>query len=134
MQAVSTQVPTEEPQPDEDTQLSAGEAGTIGAQFSVRHRVNFGESIKLIGSSEALGGWNIRKAVELQWSHGDTWQRVVPLGEGVHEFKVCSRMADGVVLSHVSCNIVTSPAVARTHGCHQIAKITQRVVPAALSG
>jgi hypothetical protein len=88
LQTDSTHLNINDQQEDGDAQESLAEEGTIGAHFAIPYHVNFGETIKLLGSSEPLGCWDIRKAVQLKWSHSDTWYCDVRLGAGVHEFKV----------------------------------------------
>jgi len=43
--------------------------------FKVRRRVNFGETLKLVGGSKLLGRWKPEKSrVEMAWTAGDVWE------------------------------------------------------------
>ncbi len=52
-------------------------------------QVNYGESLKLVGSGSELGDWNVEAAPEMQWTDGDVWVADVelPADQDVH-FKV----------------------------------------------
>lgn len=52
-------------------------------------QVNYGESLKLVGSGSELGDWNVEAAPEMQWTDGDVWVADVelPADQEVH-FKV----------------------------------------------
>jgi hypothetical protein len=39
----------------------------------IHRRVNFGESLAVVGGSPVLGDWDPTKAVTLEWSEGDMW-------------------------------------------------------------
>jgi hypothetical protein len=45
----------------------------VTLRFQIRHHVEFGDSIYLVGSTHELGRWDIQKAVPLVWSSGDVW-------------------------------------------------------------
>lgn len=51
-------------------------------------QVNFGQEVKLVGSHEALGAWQLDKAVAATWSEGHQWSASVELPAGAQlEFK-----------------------------------------------
>lgn len=51
-------------------------------------QVHFGETVKLVGSSRELGGWDTGAAPELAWTDGDVWTTTVELPPGDVHFKV----------------------------------------------
>lgn len=53
-------------------------------------QVNYGETIKLVGSAPELGGWDIGAAPELAWSDGDVWTTTLELPPGDVHFKVAT--------------------------------------------
>lgn len=55
---------------------SVASATTAQAPISLelQKQVSFGESIKVVGSSAALGNWNVDQAPSLTWSEGDVWK------------------------------------------------------------
>lgn len=57
-------------------------------KITAHYHVNFGDSLKVIGSSEEFGAWTAAGAPSMTWGEGDVWTLVVPLGPGEHEFKV----------------------------------------------
>jgi hypothetical protein len=48
-------------------------AGTVPVQFKIVKHVEFGESLRVVGSDPALGGWEVEQGVALSWSEGDVW-------------------------------------------------------------
>jgi hypothetical protein len=55
------------------TQSAIAENPKIPVSFLVNHRVEFGEHLKVVGSEEALGGWEVNRGLELQWAEGHVW-------------------------------------------------------------
>ena len=55
---------------------------TVAVTFSISHRVAYGQSIAVVGSASALGGWSLASAIPLAWSDGDVWRTTVPLPAG----------------------------------------------------
>lgn len=51
-------------------------------------QINYGEHLRVVGSSEALGGWEVDKAPQMVWNEGHIWTATVdmPVGEQF-EFK-----------------------------------------------
>ena len=43
-------------------------------EFRIKHRVEFGESVSLVGSVRELGRWDPSEAIPLEWSEGDNWK------------------------------------------------------------
>jgi hypothetical protein len=46
----------------------------VKLSFKLPYRVDFGQDICIVGSSDALGNWDPRKGVAMRWSEGDTWE------------------------------------------------------------
>jgi len=59
--------------------------------FKVSKQVNYGESVKLVGSGSALGDWDVSAAPEMRWTDGDVWvaELELPAEEDVHFKYVC---------------------------------------------
>lgn len=51
--------------------------------------MEFGESLRLVGSDSVLGSWDVAQGPALQWSDGDVWtlDLEVPAGQQL-SFKV----------------------------------------------
>jgi hypothetical protein len=43
----------------------------IRLNFRIPYRVNFGQSLGIVGTGETLGNWS--KPVALKWGEGDVW-------------------------------------------------------------
>lgn len=65
---------------------SSGEV--VRVAISVSRRVDWGESVAVVGQDTVLGSWQPIQSLPLTWSEGDVWSAVVGLPPGVHEFKV----------------------------------------------
>jgi hypothetical protein len=51
-------------------------------------QVHFGQQILLVGSSEALGGWELAGALPLTWGEGHVWRATVALpADATFEYK-----------------------------------------------
>jgi hypothetical protein len=48
-------------------------------QFAIHYSANFGESIVLVGSHQALGNWVPAQGLTLSWSSGDLWSGSIEL-------------------------------------------------------
>jgi hypothetical protein len=57
-------------------------------QFSVKQKVQYGQSVRLVGGTPEFGAWDPKAAPTTKWSDGDVWEVTVPLLPGKHEFKV----------------------------------------------
>jgi hypothetical protein len=69
--------------------------------FELPLRVRYGERVALCGSGAALGSWDVRAAVPLAWSDGDTW-RSSPLllpADGTFSYKYVVLGGDGTALT-----------------------------------
>lgn len=45
----------------------------------IQYNTNMGENVKIIGSIEELGNWNILKAIKMNWSEGNFWNLDIKL-------------------------------------------------------
>ncbi|WP_289646275.1 carbohydrate-binding module family 20 domain-containing protein, partial [uncultured Duncaniella sp.] len=54
--------------------------------FNVNYRTEWGESLFLTGSAEALGGSDLSKAVPMTLSGTETWKAEVEIPDSVEEF------------------------------------------------
>lgn len=51
-------------------------------------QVNFGQELVLVGSADALGGWELARAPHMTWNDGDVWTATIELPAGAHvEYK-----------------------------------------------
>ncbi|CAD7695848.1 unnamed protein product [Ostreobium quekettii] len=66
-------------------------------KFIVPVRVNYGDSVKVVGNESALGGWDYDRGIPLQWSEGNIWTNKVDLNPGAYEFKCVVGASDGGV-------------------------------------
>lgn len=46
----------------------------VKVSFSVPYRCEFGQNLSLIGSSSALGEWDLQSCTNMHWSDGDIWR------------------------------------------------------------
>lgn len=53
-------------------------------------QVNFGEHLRLVGSTPAMGDWSPNEGLSLEWSDGNNWGATASLPAGPIEFKVFS--------------------------------------------
>mmetsp|Transcript_34823 Transcript_34823/g.65560 ORF Transcript_34823/g.65560 Transcript_34823/m.65560 type:complete len:1151 (+) Transcript_34823:115-3567(+) len=54
--------------------------GCAAIQFTCERKVPYGAKLMLVGSSDAIGRWDLNYAVEMHWHEGDLWKCVVALG------------------------------------------------------
>ena len=47
--------------------------------LAVPYRCNYGQHLRLVGSTQGLGSWNADEGVAMQWSDGDLWRVDVEL-------------------------------------------------------
>lgn len=67
----------------------------VNIRFSIQFHVDYGQSLRVVGSHESLGAWSIHKAPSMQWSKGDVWHVSVQLPAGsVYEYKYAVVGAD----------------------------------------
>ena len=81
-------------------------------------QANFGESLKVVGSSEALGNWDVSRSPSMTWTDGDVWrlELALPPGEQIHfkvsivPVRICEHFLGEVIrsalLSSFACNAV----------------------------
>lgn len=77
------------PAADASLDLPPGTAGAPGGQrrttkvrFWLKFRAEWGQRIKVVGTDQALGHWQLAHAPELRWSEGDNWHSMVELPSG----------------------------------------------------
>lgn len=62
-------------------------------------QVAFGEHVSVVGSDESLGGWEVARGPELNWSEGHVWSAVVEVPAEVPlEYKFVQVIQDWWVL------------------------------------
>eukprot|EP00775_Hariotina_reticulata_P011608 gene11608-11752_t len=61
--------------------------GKVKVHVSIVQHVQYGQSLRLVGSAKQLGKWDAGYGPDLKWSEGDKWSIDVPLAVGAHEFK-----------------------------------------------
>ena len=54
----------------------------VRLNLQVPYRVNFGQSLAVIGAGEPLGNWDSNKVVQMKWSDGDWWTTEVTVPTG----------------------------------------------------
>ena len=65
-------------------------------KFSLQKRVEFGDKLRIVGSHDALGSWNVDQGPELVWSDGDVWNGEVSLPDNEEiEFKLVTVRGGG---------------------------------------
>lgn len=57
---------------------------SVPVVFKLRHRVEPGQRVKVVGGHASLGRWALGEAPEMQSGVGDVWQATVKLPAGVH--------------------------------------------------
>jgi phosphoglucan,water dikinase len=80
---------------------SAARMDGVGKKVTLRvkKRVEYGEHVKIVGCTEALGGWNPEvSSASMKWTAGDVWEMDVGVDdcEAAFEFK-CVVVRDGSV-------------------------------------
>ena len=65
----------------------AGAAPTVQVTFHLKYKVEFGQTLRLMGSVGELGDWDVKRGVALQWTNGDDWTAAVTLPAGIVEYK-----------------------------------------------
>ncbi|GFR50578.1 hypothetical protein Agub_g12852 [Astrephomene gubernaculifera] len=69
---------------------------SVPVAISVKYKVEFGESLRLVGNQSFLGNWDPRKGADMSWTEGNIWKADarVPVGTEVN-FKVVRVKPDG---------------------------------------
>lgn len=55
--------------------------------FRLHLRVDFGQSVSIIGNCRELGDWNNVRAARLEWSKGDLWETTIKLNQPFFQYK-----------------------------------------------
>jgi Starch binding domain len=91
---LATRTPIDAPTTTTTTTTAATAASTatqknrVKVRFWLQFRVEFGQSIVVVGGSPDLGNWVLADGVPLAWSEGDMWNATVDLPAGtVTEYK-----------------------------------------------
>jgi hypothetical protein len=58
------------------------EAGLVTVRFWLQLRVEFGQSVRIIGGSEEMGEWALARGPAMAWSDGDLWNISLDLEAG----------------------------------------------------
>jgi hypothetical protein len=59
-------------------------------EFNIHYSTNFEEKIVLVGSTNALGSWEVNRGINLEWTEGNIWKGKVELQVEHSEYKyVC---------------------------------------------
>ncbi|GFR40228.1 hypothetical protein Agub_g796 [Astrephomene gubernaculifera] len=74
-------------------------AGPLRLNFKLPYRVNFGQSVGLVGSGDTLGNWDPKRRIPMKWTDGDWWIAEVSVAPGTPtldlEYKYVIVNADG---------------------------------------
>eukprot|EP00271_Cylindrocystis_brebissonii_P018753 TRINITY_DN544_c0_g1_i3.p1 TRINITY_DN544_c0_g1~~TRINITY_DN544_c0_g1_i3.p1 ORF type:complete len:223 (+),score=41.57 TRINITY_DN544_c0_g1_i3:84-752(+) len=62
--------------------LHAAISGTVPVSFSLPRRCEWGQAFYISGEAEALGAWNLDKAVPLNWTENHVWTNTIDLAVG----------------------------------------------------
>jgi hypothetical protein len=61
---------------------AAAQATLQRVQFVTQLKLDFGQSVAVLGSCSSLGEWQASRAVRLQWSEGNKWSGTAELPAG----------------------------------------------------
>ncbi|KAL4852989.1 Phosphoglucan [Chlorella vulgaris] len=68
----------------------------VPVRFTVQQEVNYGETVRLVGSHSSLGNWKVRKGAAMKWEEGHVWSAEVSLPPGTTvEFKCVRARGEG---------------------------------------
>ncbi|GAQ88582.1 glycoside hydrolase family 13 protein [Klebsormidium nitens] len=91
-------------------------------RFNVRTPTNFGEEVKVVGSAEQLGNWDINRAPMLKWTEDHWWRAELNLPtDQVVEYKVIlldharKRTGDSVIWQEGSNQMLHVPSSQDSH-------------------
>ncbi|KAK9834220.1 hypothetical protein WJX84_008626 [Apatococcus fuscideae] len=69
----------------------------VNISFSTHYQAAFGEKLKLVGSHEATGSWDLDDAPDMQWTDGNVWKANLEVPSGTElEYKVVHVHHSGV--------------------------------------
>ncbi|XP_024535458.1 uncharacterized protein LOC9637431 isoform X2 [Selaginella moellendorffii] len=75
---------------------SGGRDGVTRVKFVLQRQCMFGEHFKVIGGHPALGEWDPRAAIPLEWSDGHNWTTELDVPQGsVFEYKFVLQCQNG---------------------------------------
>ncbi|PNW86564.1 hypothetical protein CHLRE_02g091750v5 [Chlamydomonas reinhardtii] len=57
----------------DDAGARSSTVSSLKLNFKVGYRVNFGQTIAMIGSGDALGNWDPKRSIAMKWTDGDYW-------------------------------------------------------------
>eukprot|EP01025_Chloroclados_australasicus_P029702 TRINITY_DN2967_c0_g2_i3.p1 TRINITY_DN2967_c0_g2~~TRINITY_DN2967_c0_g2_i3.p1 ORF type:complete len:335 (-),score=33.12 TRINITY_DN2967_c0_g2_i3:1982-2986(-) len=66
----------------QDTQIEES-TEVIKVRFSIQIKVEYGQRLRLVGSSPELGEWQLKKGIDMKWSEGDIWRMEVRLPSNI---------------------------------------------------
>lgn len=49
----------------------------VAVDFQIPYHCRYGQHVCVVGNADKLGGWEVARAVEMNWSDGDMWKVVV---------------------------------------------------------
>eukprot|EP00193_Tetraselmis_chui_P006793 CAMPEP_0177757202 /NCGR_PEP_ID=MMETSP0491_2-20121128/3517_1 /TAXON_ID=63592 /ORGANISM="Tetraselmis chuii, Strain PLY429" /LENGTH=395 /DNA_ID=CAMNT_0019272837 /DNA_START=409 /DNA_END=1596 /DNA_ORIENTATION=- len=82
--------------PLEDIGGGEGAGMPCSVEFKLCFGTEYGQSLKVIGSTPSLGSWDLAKAPSMSWSEGDMWSTKVALNQcDVVEYKYVLVGSDG---------------------------------------
>lgn len=73
---------------------------TVKLSFQVPYRVNYGQDVAMVGSTDVLGNWDPSHGVGMRWTEGDVWHVDLEVTAGPQlgfEYKYVVRNPDGNV-------------------------------------
>ncbi|GLI64112.1 hypothetical protein VaNZ11_007287 [Volvox africanus] len=79
-------------------EISNTPSSTLRLNFKIPYRVNYGQSLGLVGSGDSLGNWDPKRTVQMKWTDGDWWTvelNVFPGGPLDLEYKYVVVNPDG---------------------------------------
>jgi len=68
----------------------------IVVDFEIHYEAVFGQDVRVLGSHDALGAWDQKRAVALKWHQGNVWKASVELpAGGIFFYKYVVKASDG---------------------------------------
>jgi hypothetical protein len=76
--------------PTDSEQPRAGQAAPHVLEFTIHYAASFGDSLYITGNSPALGNWNPKEGLQLEWTAEDIWTGSAEVDSEELEYKyVC---------------------------------------------
>ncbi|CAG9462760.1 unnamed protein product, partial [Pedinophyceae sp. YPF-701] len=66
---------------------AAVQAGPLTVEFAIPYCTSFGQEVRMVGSAEQLGQWDVTRALSMTWTDGHIWRGEAPLAPGEVEYK-----------------------------------------------